>query len=87
MVSKNNRTNDNPEELDLGQLLEKRARLDNILKKKFIKQIAVMFTDLKDSTSLAESEGDLAVRLLIKRPVFLRFLDMSSLENLKELIF
>lgn len=67
MVSKNNKTNGNSEELDLGQLLEKRARLDNILKKKFMKQIAVMFTDLKDSTSLAESEGDLPVRLLIKR--------------------
>lgn len=58
--------NDDTDGLDLEDLLEQRAKLDSILKKKFIKQIAVMFTDLKDSTSLAESRGDLAVRLLIK---------------------
>lgn len=58
--------NDGTDDLDLEDLLEQRAKLDSILKKKFIKQIAVMFTDLKDSTSLAESKGDLAVRLLIK---------------------
>jgi len=52
---------------DLEKLLDERARLDNLLKQKFIKQIAVMFTDLKDSTALAESEGDLAIRFLIKR--------------------
>ena len=67
MDPKDNKTNGNSEELDLGKLLEERAKLDSLLKKKFIKQITVMFTDLKDSTSLAESEGDLAIRFLIKR--------------------
>ena len=63
MDPKDNKINGNSEELDLGKLLEERAKLDSLLKKKFIKQITVMFTDLKDSTSLAESEGDLVIRL------------------------
>ena len=47
-------------------MLEERARLESLLQKKFTKIITVMFTDLKGSTSLAEEEGDLAMRLLIK---------------------
>lgn len=67
MNSKSNNTGHSLEMLDLEKILEQRAKLDSLLKQKFIKQIVVMFTDLKNSTSLAETKGDLAARLLIKR--------------------
>ena len=52
---------------DLGRLLEERDRLEKILQKKFQKVITVMFTDMKGSTALADEEGNLAARLLIKQ--------------------
>ncbi|MBI5179659.1 MAG: FHA domain-containing protein [Nitrospinae bacterium] len=52
---------------DLGRLLEERERLEQILQKKFQKVITVVFTDLKGSTSLADEQGNLAARLLIKQ--------------------
>ncbi len=52
---------------DLGKLLEERERLEELLRNKYTKHITVMFTDMKGSTDLADSEGDLAARLLIKQ--------------------
>jgi adenylate cyclase len=52
---------------DLEKLLEQRAHLDELIQKKFTKVITIMFTDLKGSTSIAESEGDIVSRFLIKR--------------------
>ncbi|MEW6587372.1 MAG: adenylate/guanylate cyclase domain-containing protein [Nitrospirota bacterium] len=52
---------------DLEKLLEQRAHLDELIQKKFTKVITIMFTDLKGSTSIAESEGDIVSRFLIKK--------------------
>ena len=46
--------------------LEERAKLDAQFANKFTKFITVMFTDLKGSTTIAESEGDMVSRMLIK---------------------
>ena len=53
--------------INLEQLLEERARLEELIHKKFTQTITVMFTDFKGSTALAESEGDVSSRLLIKK--------------------
>lgn len=53
--------------VDLEKLLEERARLEELIHKKFTQTITVMFTDFKGSTALAESEGDVTSRLLIKK--------------------
>jgi class 3 adenylate cyclase len=62
--------NDNkPEESkieDLDELLKKRQSLDKLFEEKFQRILTVMFTDLKGSTTIAEKEGDLSSRLLIK---------------------
>lgn len=52
---------------NLDQLLEQRERIEAMIKNKYTRVITIMFTDLKGSTKLAESEGDVATRLLIKR--------------------
>lgn len=57
------------EEIDadeLDKLLEKRVQLDSLLEGKFSKVITVMFTDLKGYTSLADREGDISSRILVK---------------------
>lgn len=51
---------------DIEQYLEKRAQMETLFQEKFTKTLTVMFTDLKGSTSLAEAEGDLSARMLIK---------------------
>lgn len=51
---------------DIEQYLEKRAQMETLFQEKFTKTLTVMFTDLKGSTSLAETEGDLSTRMLIK---------------------
>lgn len=52
---------------DIDKLLEQREQLDKLFKEKFTRLITVMFTDLKGSTSIAEMQGDLASRALIKQ--------------------
>lgn len=52
---------------DLDKIISERERLDGLFKEKFTRTIAVMFTDLKGSTSLAESQGDFAVRAMLKQ--------------------
>jgi class 3 adenylate cyclase len=51
---------------DLEKILEERAKLDSSINEKFTKVITVVFTDLKGSTAIAENEGDLVSRMLIK---------------------
>lgn len=51
---------------DIEQYLEQRAQMETLFQEKFTKTLTVMFTDLKGSTSIAEAEGDLSARMLIK---------------------
>lgn len=51
---------------DIEQILEQQARLESLMKEKFTKFVTIMFTDLKGSTSIAETEGDVVSRTLIK---------------------
>jgi class 3 adenylate cyclase len=52
---------------DLGKLLEERERLEEIISRKFTKRVTIMFTDMKGSSSIAETEGDMVSRYLIKK--------------------
>jgi len=53
-----------PDEIE--QILEQQTKLASLMKDKFTKFITIMFTDLKGSTSIAETEGDIVSRMLIK---------------------
>ena len=55
-----------PPQDDLEKILEERARLESSINDKFTRIITVVFTDLKGSTAIAENEGDLVSRMLIK---------------------
>lgn len=48
-----------------AELLAEKQRLDELYRQKFTREVTVMFTDLKDSTHLAESLGDMQTRELI----------------------
>lgn len=52
---------------DMDGFIEERERLDQLFKEKFTRNITVMFTDLKGSTTIAETHGDFASRSLIKQ--------------------
>jgi serine/threonine protein kinase len=52
--------------LDIGSMLERREELERAMKAKFQRVLTVMFTDLKGSTAIAESAGDMAVRAMLK---------------------
>ena len=54
------------DESDMERYLAERAKLDTMFDEKFHKFITVMFTDLKGSTTIAEKEGDIVSRMLIK---------------------
>jgi serine/threonine-protein kinase len=51
---------------DMEKYLAERERLETAFQEKFQKFVTVMFTDLKGSTSIAEKEGDIVSRMLIK---------------------
>jgi len=51
---------------ELEKYLEEREKLDAVFNDKFTKVLTVVFTDLKGSTTIAETEGDLVSRMLIK---------------------
>ena len=55
------------EVLDVDALMAERARLDKIFEDKISRVVTVMFTDLKGSTAIADEQGDLASRALIKQ--------------------
>jgi class 3 adenylate cyclase len=52
--------------IELEKLLEQKERLESLIQDRFTKYVTVMFTDLKGSTSIAERQGDLSSRMLIK---------------------
>jgi len=52
---------------NFDDILNIRVQIDELIKRRFFKKITVMFTDLKDSTSLTEELGDLEARAFIKR--------------------
>ena len=52
---------------DISSFLERRDDAERALKAKFQHLLTVMFTDLKGSTAIAESSGDIAVRSMLKR--------------------
>ena len=53
-------------EVSLDKFLEEREKLDAMFADKFTRFITVMFTDLKGSTTIAENEGDLVSRMVVK---------------------
>jgi len=53
-------------QLDLEAYLEQREKMESMFAEKFTRTLTVMFTDLKGSTAIAESQGDLVSRTLIK---------------------
>ena len=64
-MNDNRSTEDNaPQSVD--DMLSQQARLESLIREKFNKVFTVMFTDLKGSTTITETEGDLAARKLIK---------------------
>ncbi len=58
---------DNLQSVD--DMLNQQARLESLIREKFSKVLAVMFTDLKGSTAMAETDGDVATRMLIKEHI------------------
>ncbi len=53
-------------EEDIEKFLEERRKMDASFDEKFTKVLTVMFTDLKGSTSIAETQGDLGTRMILK---------------------
>jgi class 3 adenylate cyclase len=51
---------------ELENYLAEREKLDAVFQDKFTRVLTVVFTDLKGSTTIAETEGDLVSRMLIK---------------------
>lgn len=52
---------------NIEKILEERARLDSILHESFSKRVAIMFTDIKGSTSFYEVHGDIDGRVMVHR--------------------
>jgi class 3 adenylate cyclase len=50
----------------IGKMLEQREQLERAMKEKFQRVLTVMFTDLKGSTAIAETSGDIVVRGMLK---------------------
>jgi class 3 adenylate cyclase/tetratricopeptide (TPR) repeat protein len=50
----------------IEKLLQERQKIDALLKEKFTRQITVLFTDIKDSTSFFASRGDIEGRLMVQ---------------------
>ena len=56
-----------PDTQDISKLLQQRDEFERSFKEKFQRVLTVMFTDLKGSTAIAEAQGDIAVRGMLKR--------------------
>jgi class 3 adenylate cyclase len=54
-------------EQDIESYLAQREQMESLFHDKFTRTLTVVFTDLKGSTTIAESEGDLVSRMLIKQ--------------------
>jgi serine/threonine protein kinase/class 3 adenylate cyclase len=55
-----------PDTQGIGKLLEQREQLERAMREKFQRVLTVMFTDLKGSTAIAETSGDIVVRGMLK---------------------
>lgn len=55
------------EETSIEKLLREREKLDERLKDKFSRNVTVMFTDIKGSTSFFETYGDIEGRLMVQK--------------------
>jgi|GEM_PF-5866595 class 3 adenylate cyclase len=53
--------------ISIDKLLEELERINSLIRDRYTKNITVMFTDLKGSTSITEARGDIFSRGLIKR--------------------
>jgi class 3 adenylate cyclase len=51
----------------IGALLDQRAEIERLVRDRYTRRLTVMFTDLSGSTALAEAQGDIASRALLKR--------------------
>lgn len=67
MAGEDKSKNTRGETPDIESYLDERARMDSLFKEKFTKIITVMFTDLKGSTTITETQGDLATRIMLKQ--------------------
>lgn len=61
--------NDDNKGVDLEKLLEQKEQLDKAIRDQYTRIITVMFTDLKGSTAIADLQGDLAARMIIKKHI------------------
>ncbi|MBF0170740.1 MAG: adenylate/guanylate cyclase domain-containing protein [Nitrospinae bacterium] len=67
-MSDTNETGGNTsDEHDLDALLREKEQLESLIKRKFTKNLTVMFTDLTGSTRMAEEIGDIAMHSLLSR--------------------
>jgi len=55
-----------PTDSEVAEILRKRMELDEVLEKKYMKNITVMFTDMKGSTGVYDSQGDIGGRQMIQ---------------------
>ena len=55
------------EDLDIDKLLAEKVEIERVIKSHFSKTVAVMFTDIKGSTSFYEVRGDLEGRAMVHR--------------------
>jgi adenylate cyclase len=56
-----------PGQPDIESYLAQREQMESLFQEKFTRTLTVVFTDLKGSTTIAETEGDLVSRMLIKQ--------------------
>jgi class 3 adenylate cyclase len=55
------------EQMNVADLLRERIRLDNLLQQQFRRDITLLFTDIRGSTSYFEQHGDLSGRQMVQR--------------------
>jgi len=52
---------------DISKILEERQKLDRLIETEYTKKITVMFTDIKGSTSVYDTRGDIDGRMMVHR--------------------
>jgi class 3 adenylate cyclase/tetratricopeptide (TPR) repeat protein len=52
---------------DLEELLKERSRIDELLKSRYSRDVTIMFSDIKGSTAVFESRGDIEGRAMIQQ--------------------
>jgi len=54
-------------EKDIEELLRERTRIDGLLKSRYSRDVTIMFSDIKGSTAIFESRGDIEGRAMIQQ--------------------